>query len=54
MARVIRGFDVDAAHEGLAELGVEVDEILRWPGTPPMFAFRDPDGNEFSITAPAL
>ncbi len=42
--------DVDAAHAGLARLGVEVDEILRWPGTPPMFAFRDPDGNAFSIT----
>jgi len=46
--------DVDATHAGLAERGVEVDEILRWPGTPGMFAFRDPDGNAFSVTAPAL
>ena len=42
--------DVDAAHERLKERGVEVDEILRWPGIPAMFAFRDPDGNAFSIT----
>ena len=42
--------DAEAAHDGLARQGVEVDEILRWPGTPPMFAFRDPDGNAFSIT----
>jgi lactoylglutathione lyase len=42
--------DVDAAHERLRERGVEVDEILRWPGIPAMFAFRDPDGNAFSIT----
>ncbi|HEX4443943.1 MAG TPA: VOC family protein [Galbitalea sp.] len=42
--------DVDAAHELLKERGVDVDEILRWPGIPAMFAFRDPDGNAFSIT----
>jgi lactoylglutathione lyase len=42
--------DVDAAHDTLKERGVEVDEILRWPGIPAMFAFRDPDGNAFSIT----
>jgi lactoylglutathione lyase len=46
--------DVDAAHAGLAEAGVDVDDILRWPGVPPMFGFRDPDGNAFSITATAL
>jgi catechol 2,3-dioxygenase-like lactoylglutathione lyase family enzyme len=45
--------DVDAAHSALAASGVAVDEILRWPGTPPMFAFHDPDGNAFSITAPS-
>jgi hypothetical protein len=22
-----------------------VGELLRWPGVPAMFAFRDPDGN---------
>jgi hypothetical protein len=30
--------------------GIDTDEILEWPGVPPMFAFRDPDGNAFSIT----
>jgi len=23
--------------------------VLRWPGVPPMFAFRDPDGNGMEI-----
>jgi hypothetical protein len=26
-----------------------VDELLRWPGVPPMFAFRDQDGNGLEI-----
>jgi lactoylglutathione lyase len=39
-----------ALHAELAAAGVAVDELLRWPGVPPMFAFRDPDGNAFSIT----
>ena len=43
--------DIDAAHAVLTDRNVETDEILRWPGIPPMFAFRDPDGNTFSITA---
>jgi catechol 2,3-dioxygenase-like lactoylglutathione lyase family enzyme len=42
--------DADAAHAYLAEAGVKVDDILRWPTAPAMFAFRDPDGNAFSIT----
>jgi lactoylglutathione lyase len=28
---------------------VDVDEVLRWPGVPPMFAFRDADGNGMEI-----
>ena len=42
--------DIDAAHSAMADRGVEVDDILRWPGVPAMFAFRDIDGNTFSIT----
>jgi len=42
--------DAEAAHAALATASVDTDEILRWPGVPPMFAFRDPDGNAFSIT----
>ena len=45
--------DVEQAHTALAERAVETDEILRWPGVPAMFSFRDPDGNAFSITATA-
>lgn len=43
--------DVDATHATLVARGVDVDEILSWPGVPKMFAFRDPDGNAFSVTA---
>jgi lactoylglutathione lyase len=42
--------NADAAHAALHAAGVDTDEILRWPGMPTMFAFRDPDGNAFSIT----
>jgi lactoylglutathione lyase len=42
--------DAEAAHAALAAAGVDTDAILRWPGVPAMFAFRDPDGNAFSIT----
>jgi len=38
--------DVEADHADLQARGVDVDaDILRWPGTPPMFQMRDPDGN---------
>ena len=38
--------DAAADHEALAAAGVDVDaEVLRFPGVPPMFSFRDPDGN---------
>jgi len=42
--------DADGAHAALAAASVDTDEVLRWPGVPAMFAFRDPDGNAFSIT----
>ena len=42
--------DADRAHAALTAANVDTDEILRWPGVPAMFAFRDPDGNAFSIT----
>jgi predicted enzyme related to lactoylglutathione lyase len=38
--------DADADHAALLAAGVDVDpEVLRWPGVPPMFSFRDPEGN---------
>jgi catechol 2,3-dioxygenase-like lactoylglutathione lyase family enzyme len=45
--------DAEAAHGALQAAGVDVDEILRWPGVPAMFAFRDPEGNAFSVTETA-
>ena len=42
--------DVDATHEAMVAEGVDVDDVIRWPGVPAMFAFRDPDGNAFSVT----
>ena len=41
--------DADALHEDFLAHGVDADDVLRWPGTPPMFAFRDQDGNGLEI-----
>lgn len=43
----IRLVTADAARERevLLSRGVDVDELLLWPDAPPMFSFRDPDGN---------
>jgi catechol 2,3-dioxygenase-like lactoylglutathione lyase family enzyme len=41
--------DPDADHAALQASGVEVDDILRWPGVPAMFSFRDADGNRLVI-----
>jgi predicted enzyme related to lactoylglutathione lyase len=38
--------DADADHAAMSARGVDVDpEVMRWEGVPPMFSFRDPDGN---------
>ena len=41
--------DADAFHARLQAAGADVDEVLRWPGVPAMFAFRDQDGNGLEI-----
>jgi catechol 2,3-dioxygenase-like lactoylglutathione lyase family enzyme len=43
--------DVDATHEQLRSLGVDVDAEVSRMGdpVPPMFWFRDPDGNSLMI-----
>lgn len=42
--------DVEADHAALVGAGVDVDaEISRWPGVPPMFSLRDPDGNTLYV-----
>ena len=44
--------DAEAEHASMTEQGVDVDEILRWPGVPAMFSFRDVDGNTFYVSEP--
>lgn len=41
--------DAVALHADLETNAVDVDELLRWPGIPPMFALRDQDGNRLTI-----
>ncbi len=42
--------DIDADHAHLTSRGVDVDEIMRMPEpVPPMFFFRDVDGNSLLI-----
>jgi len=46
----LRTADVDGAHEHLRSQGVDVDEVLRMEApVPPMFFFRDPDGNTLHV-----
>jgi catechol 2,3-dioxygenase-like lactoylglutathione lyase family enzyme len=42
--------DAAALHAQLSRSGVPVDELLRWEGAPPMFDFRDPDGNVLYVS----
>jgi len=42
--------DAKAAHEHFLCAGVDADELLEWPGVPPMFSLRDPDGNRLYIS----
>jgi catechol 2,3-dioxygenase-like lactoylglutathione lyase family enzyme len=41
--------DAAAAHAELTARGVEVGELLNWPGVPPMFELHDQDGNGLEI-----
>jgi catechol 2,3-dioxygenase-like lactoylglutathione lyase family enzyme len=41
--------DADAFRQHLLDQGASADEVLRWPGVPPMFKFRDQDGNGLEI-----
>lgn len=45
--------DVAAEHGALTTRGVDVDAILDWPGVPPMFSFRDADGNTLYVVEAA-
>jgi lactoylglutathione lyase len=50
--RLLAG-SADTLHASLRAGGVDAGDILRWPGVPPMFAFRDPDGNGLEIVEAA-
>jgi lactoylglutathione lyase len=41
--------DAGADHSSLRSRGVDADDVLRWPGVPAMFSFRDQDGNGLEI-----
>src|SRR4249920_2683474 len=41
--------DAEAEHAAMHERGVNVGDLLRWDGVPPMYTFCDPDGNQFYI-----
>ena len=41
--------DAAAVHGELQARGVDVGELLHWPGVPPMFALQDLDGNRLEI-----
>jgi lactoylglutathione lyase len=45
--------DAAAVHGDLQARGVDVGELLNWPGVPPMFAVHDQDGNGLEITETA-
>ena len=45
--------DVDAEHAAMRGRGVDVGEVMRWEGVPPMYSFDDPDGNRFYIVEEA-
>lgn len=41
--------DAEAEHAAMRARGVNVGDVLRWDGVPPMYTFDDPDGNRFAI-----
>ncbi|MGY0058956.1 VOC family protein [Streptomyces sp. LZ34] len=48
---ILTSEDIDADHAALLARGVDTDpEVVRWGApVPPMFGFRDPDGNKLMI-----
>ena len=41
--------DAETEHTAMRRRGIEVGELLRWPGVPPMYEFKDMDGNRFEV-----
>ena len=44
--------DATAEHTSMTKEGVDVGELLDWPGVPLMFSFKDVDGNTFYLSEP--
>ncbi|HET6985080.1 MAG TPA: VOC family protein [Kribbella sp.] len=42
--------DAVAAHKHFLSEGIDTDELLEWPGVPPMFSLRDQDGNRLYVS----
>ena len=42
--------DARAAHAAVAAAGLDVGDVLDWPGVPLMFSFVDLDGNRFYVS----
>jgi catechol 2,3-dioxygenase-like lactoylglutathione lyase family enzyme len=42
--------DAVAAHKHFLAGGIDTDELLEWPGVPPMFSLRDQDGNRLYVS----
>ena len=45
----LKSGDAAAVHARLQAHGVDVGELMRWPGVPAMFAVHDQDGNDLEI-----
>jgi lactoylglutathione lyase len=41
--------DAEAEHAAMRDRGVNVGDVLRFEGVPPMYTFDDPDGNRFYV-----
>ena len=42
--------DAPVAHKHFLAEGIDTDELLEWPGVPPMFSLRDQDGNRLYVS----
>ena len=41
--------DAEAEHSAMRDVGVNVSDLIRWDGVPPMYTVDDPDGNRFYV-----
>lgn len=41
--------DADRENAAMRKRGIDADDVLRWPGLPAMFTFRDVDGNTLYV-----